>query len=68
VPAFRFCPIKRDVRMREKSLGAWIIRIVGRDADADPGSDLVAVKEERLGHDLQQLVRQHSGIRWIADV
>jgi len=68
VPAFRLCPIKCDVRMREKRLGIRSVRLVGGDADAPPGLDLVAVEQERLGHDLQQLVRQHSGIRRIADV
>jgi hypothetical protein len=68
VPAFRFCPIKRDVRMREKSLGIRSVQLAGRNADADPRLDLVAVEQERLDHDLQQLVRQHSGIRRITDV
>jgi hypothetical protein len=54
--------------MREKRLGSRSVRLVGRDADADPGLDLVAVEQERLDHDLQQLVRQYSGIRRIADV
>ena len=68
VPAFRFCPIKRDVRVCEKRFGFRSVRLVGRDADADSGLDLVAAEQKRLGHDLQKLVRQHSGIRRIADV
>ena len=68
VPALRFCPIKRDIGVREKRFGSRTVRLVGRDADAGPGLDLVAVEQERLDHDLQQLVRQRPDLRRVANV
>jgi hypothetical protein len=68
VPAFGLCPIKRDVGVGEKRLSVRGARLVSCNTDADTGLDLVAVEQERLGHDLQQLVREHPGIRRIADI